>query len=980
MTDSSDKKSKEKIDSLNVDLDAMQDEGEWPAFSMNEFQDDDEAIDRLLMNTDLDADDTAEQPNVEIGSELEALDDFSDFSDFDEPEMVRHDAPLTASADQSDQVMGDSAVVAADDVDDFFGLGNGFGESDLIQDDEVEASAATVADLTAVNEEPQSSIAESGDGEDALGALDDFSDFSDFDEPGIMPSAETEEAAQVTEDLSFHGHDAEPADEADDFSALSDDFDESDLIQDDEAEASAATVADLIAVNEEPQASIAESGDGEDGLGALDDFSDFSDFDEPGIMPSAETGEVAQATEDLSFHGDDADPSDEVDDFSALSDDFDESDLIQDDEAEASATTVADLIAVNEEPQASIEELGDDEDALDALDDFLDFSDFDKPGIMPSAETGEVAQVTEDLSFHGHDADSSDEVDDFSALSDDFDESDLIQDDEVEVSAGLDEQSSDGEGATDSLLLDAGFDSANALEKTDETADDLFDDDSLLDDDVDGFDDSDMIQIDEVDDWADLVTSIDEPVKEPLNDLLDDENDVDSLLLDSVFDAEDALEETSGEKYEFGDEDLTETDDFFQSDEVVDDFSSQPAAVQLAETEMASMQDEQEDDFLLPDFDITAGTEISDMGSDLETKEDEIGDGFGNIDFLNEEDALNVFGTDALGGNDAIVEPESKQAPAVDTIMSAIEDAENLKLSPFGFEQEDIKNQLADAESKVKKAKLFSYVALGFGAIALSAAVGLGVITYGTKAEFSKLTEEISTLQASLAKSAENSSNIVVKQDMVSKELDTLQVKMGGLEDKVSLTPALAEPVKVEDTHEPAPVKAANVSEPAKTKTGAEQEPALSKETSHKITPAPAKEEAVPVKTKSQTETVKAKEKKQPEAVPAKAKAQPEAVAAEPIAAAKNAVKPEPVKEKKQAAPGKWGVNLGAFKQEWFAKSKAAEYAQQGVFAEVIPVHEKNTTMYRLRVAGFKTKAEADSNTARIKKALNLDSVWVNDN
>jgi len=69
-----------------------------------------------------------------------------------------------------------------------------------------------------------------------------------------------------------------------------------------------------------------------------------------------------------------------------------------------------------------------------------------------------------------------------------------------------------------------------------------------------------------------------------------------------------------------------------------------------------------------------------------------------------------------------------------------------------------------------------------------------------------------------------------------------------------------------------------------------------------------------------------------------------------------------------------------AFKQEWFAKSKAAEFARLGVFAEVIPVHEKNTTMYRLRVGGFKSKADAFSNTDRIKKTLNLDSVWVSDN
>lgn len=733
MTDSSDKKSKETLDNLDVDLNAMPDEGESPAFSMNEFQDDEEAIDRLLMNDDFD--DAPEQPNMEAGSEFETLDDFSDFSDFD--------------------------------------------ESDLIQDDEAEASIPAVADLNALNEAPQPLIED----EEALEALDDFSDFSDFDEPEITSTLETEEAVQATEDLSFHGYDADLTDEADDFSSLTDDFDELDL----------------------------------------------------------------------------------------------------------------------------------------------------------------------------------------------------IQDDEVEVSADLLEQPADDEGAIDSLFPDTAFDSEDALEKTDGEADELFDDADLSGD-VDDFDDSDMIQIDEIDDWADLVTTSEEPqsvVEESLNDLLDDENNIDSIVLDSDFDEGDALEKAIGKKDELGDDtDLIESDSFFQLDEVSDDSSSQTEVAQLAETEISSTQDEQEDDFLLPDFDITADTEVSDIdSSDAGIKGDEADDTFGNIDFLNEEETLKVFGSEAVepkqGGNEAIVDLESKQAPDVDTVMAAIEDTEDLKLSPFGFEQEDIKKQLEDAENKVKKAKLFSYVAMGFGAVALSAAVGLGVVTYRTKSEFSKLTEVVSTLEANLAKTAENNSNIVVKQDMVSKELDVLQDKMGGLEDKASLAPSIAEPTKAEAAHEPVPAKEANASEPAKAKTGAVQEPASSKEkSSHKTAPVPAKVEAVPAKTKKQPEAVQVKEKAQPE----------EAAAAKPKIAEKTAVKPEPVKEKKQATPGKWGVNLGAFKQEWFAKSKAAEYAQQGVLAEVMPVHEKNVTMYRLRVMGFKTKAEADSNTAKIKKALNLDSVWVSDN
>ncbi|MDP1771693.1 MAG: SPOR domain-containing protein [Methylobacter sp.] len=837
MTDSSDKKSKETLDNLDVDLDAMQDEAEFSAFSMNEFQDDEEAIDRLLMNDDFD--DAAEQSNVENVSALDEFDDFSDFSDFDEPEMVLQDSPRTAAA--------------ADD------------ESDLIQDDEVEASIPTVADLTAVNEEPQAAIAEFD--EDALEALDDFSDFSDFDEPEITPAVEIEEAAPATEDLSFHGYDADLTDEADD-------FDEFDLIQDDEVE----VLADVV---EQPS-----------------------------------------------------------DDESAVN------------------SLVLDAAA-------------DSEDALEKTD-------------------GESDELFDDAGL-------SDEVDDFSSLTDDFDEFDLIQDDEVEVLADAVEQPSDDESAINSLVLDAAIDSEDALEKTDGEADELFVDAGLsddvdddVDDEVDDFDDSDMIQIDEVDDWADLVTTNEEPqavVEESFDDLLGDENNTDSLLLDSGIEEEDTLEQAIGKKDEIGDDtDLIGTDSFFQLDEVGDDFSSQTEAVQLAETEISSTQDEQEDDFLLPDFDITADTEVSDVGSDAGAKEDVADDVFGNIDFLNEEEALKVFGAEAVepkpGDNEVVVEPEPKQAPTADIVMTAVENTEDLKLSPFGFEQEDIKKQLEDAEHKVKKAKLFSYVAMGFGAVALIAAVGLGVMTYHAKSEFSKLTEVVSTLEASLAKSAENNSNIVVKQDMVSKELDVLQDKMGGLEDKASLAPSIAEPAKAEAAHELVPTKAVNASEPAKAKTGAVQGPAPSKgEASHKTTPAPAKVEAVSAKTKSQPEAVQVKEKAEPEAVQAKAKAQPEeAVAAKPKIAEKPAVKPEPVKEKKQAAPGKWGVNLGAFKQEWFAKSKAAEYAQQGVLAEVMPVHEKNVTMYRLRVMGFKTKAEADSNTAKIKKALNLDSVWVSDN
>jgi cell division protein FtsN len=246
--------------------------------------------------------------------------------------------------------------------------------------------------------------------------------------------------------------------------------------------------------------------------------------------------------------------------------------------------------------------------------------------------------------------------------------------------------------------------------------------------------------------------------------------------------------------------------------------------------------------------------------------------------------------------------------------------------------------------------------------------------------------------------------NIVAKQDMVSKALDMLQVKVGNLEGKISSAPSIVEPPKVEAAPEPAtaPVKEDHVHEIVPTKTTPEHEQVKSVEkhddphdlkvvSPHEHAkevamhePASTKKEAVqeqaPVKEKIPHEQAPTKEKSTSDTAPVKLKPQPEVVAAKPIVSEKVAVEEKPVKVIKQAVIGKWGVNLVAFKQEWFAKSKAAEFARLGVFAEVIPVHEKNITMYRLRVGGFKTKAEANSNTAKIKQALNLDSVWVSDN
>ncbi len=83
------------------------------------------------------------------------------------------------------------------------------------------------------------------------------------------------------------------------------------------------------------------------------------------------------------------------------------------------------------------------------------------------------------------------------------------------------------------------------------------------------------------------------------------------------------------------------------------------------------------------------------------------------------------------------------------------------------------------------------------------------------------------------------------------------------------------------------------------------------------------------------------------------------------------------VSRKKLKASTDWTVNLVSFKQEWYAKKKAAEFKNKGIPVEVVPVKVKGEQWYRLRVTGFKTKYEAGSYASRAKKALNLSSVWV---
>jgi cell division septation protein DedD len=83
------------------------------------------------------------------------------------------------------------------------------------------------------------------------------------------------------------------------------------------------------------------------------------------------------------------------------------------------------------------------------------------------------------------------------------------------------------------------------------------------------------------------------------------------------------------------------------------------------------------------------------------------------------------------------------------------------------------------------------------------------------------------------------------------------------------------------------------------------------------------------------------------------------------------------IKKKYASTSSNWSVNLIAYKQQWYASSKANEFIEKGVPVEIIPVKVDNVTWFRLRVGGFVDREEASVYAGRIKKALNLSSVWV---
>jgi hypothetical protein len=414
------------------------------------------------------------------------------------------------------------------------------------------------------------------------------------------------------------------------------------------------------------------------------------------------------------------------------------------------------------------------------------------------------------------------------------------------------------------------------------------------------------------------------------------------------------------------------------------------------------------------EFDITAHS-VDDFDPDTpESFDDEASDAEPSVNF--EKPEPETF-------SQITTKPASAEK-ATETQDSSIEAASIPALLQFKSEQEALnkkqKKQISDYETQIKKASLTTYAALGFGVAAVISALVLGFVTYRAKSQINQLSALIVQLQAQKEPAMPASgepphekamANEAPPEGPASAEHSPIEHEPQAHESIAEAEPS-APPAATE--HE------AIVQAPTKPHHDSAHDDAEHSQTAHNNEvanhkPATEKPAATPT-TSNQTaehQPLETHDQQAPSANEHKA-ATPEALASisettkaadstpvllekelapEPTNVNQAAIKkPSVVKKKSSKASHKtiatakrpttasstnWSVNLIAYKQQWYANSKADEFIQKGVPVEVIPIKIKDITWYRLRVRGFDTKQEASSYAARVKKALNLTSVWV---
>ncbi|PPC91498.1 MAG: hypothetical protein CTY34_03695 [Methylobacter sp.] len=407
---------------------------------------------------------------------------------------------------------------------------------------------------------------------------------------------------------------------------------------------------------------------------------------------------------------------------------------------------------------------------------------------------------------------------------------------------------------------------------------------------------------------------------------------------------------------------------------------------EFAEEIMAEEATEADTDDFLPDFDISTfdGVEISD---DTELPE-------GLAGFENETGDLGddiAFSEDPQDGIKELLQPDESYTAALGQPQSLDYDdiAEKLGipgLSQFSADQDSInskqKKQILELEAKAKKTATFGIAGLAVGAVALITGIVVAVLGHGTHSEVQKMTESVAAIQTQKAAEAASppatqADLAVLEQQFNAKVNDLVQQAAGNTmtQEEATAVPPVAENKHAPEDHRHQAADKAD--EHAVTPMDmAKKEPKPHAQPEAPAKPEKAKTEPAPAPAPAPAPTVVA-EKPKPVKKPEAPKAKTAAVTAKSTKATASPPLPAGKASVPTAAASGWSVNLVAVKQQWYAQSKAAEFERKGVPVEVIPVEVNNQTWYRLRVRGFKDRQEANEYAARVKKALNLSSVWV---
>jgi hypothetical protein len=264
--------------------------------------------------------------------------------------------------------------------------------------------------------------------------------------------------------------------------------------------------------------------------------------------------------------------------------------------------------------------------------------------------------------------------------------------------------------------------------------------------------------------------------------------------------------------------------------------------------------------------------------------------------------------------------------------------------------QKAVKNEISKNDNKIRNTNRINHTAIGLGIAALLSSVVMGVIVSNIQSKVSKLTELVSILEEDMSTVAGKNSDMDINNTDPS--IDLPNQKAEGLVEHIKelgypqATAAIQEKKKTEITSK---------------KMGLENKLAPQKN----VIKQSQSLQALPGNTTTAVKKLAPFNKS--------ADLQKNSV---PVSENKKLSRTTENTTKAKPASG-WAVNLTAYEDQTYAKSKAAKLIQKGIPVKVIAVDMNKKTWYQLKVSGFKNKENAALYAAKLKKSLNLNSVSV---